>query len=336
MLTKRQNMIETVRGGNPDRFVNQYEALVCQPESIFGMIFDDPVLAGNPLPGPGMIVKNGWGITLHWPDYVPGPMPLHDEDHTVLKDISRWREFVKGPPLDYPESEWAKYLPAVERINREEYFAAAFYVTGVFELTHFLMGIDNALVAMHTEPEAMKELIDYITEWEVGYAQVLCDHFKPDCLFHHDDWGSHTNSIMSPEMFEEFFVPAYKKIYGTYKQNGVELVIHHNDSYSANLVPQMIEMGIDVWQGCVSTNNVPELVKTYGGSISFMGDIDNGIVDKEDWTREEIAREVRRACETNGKHYFIPCAAMGGPMSIYPGVYDTISEEIDKMSKELF
>ena len=27
MLTKRQNFLETIRGGNPDRFVNQYEFL---------------------------------------------------------------------------------------------------------------------------------------------------------------------------------------------------------------------------------------------------------------------------------------------------------------------
>ena len=28
MLTKRQNFLETIKGGNPDRFVNQYEFLV--------------------------------------------------------------------------------------------------------------------------------------------------------------------------------------------------------------------------------------------------------------------------------------------------------------------
>lgn len=27
MLTKRQNLLETIRGGKPDRFVQQYEAL---------------------------------------------------------------------------------------------------------------------------------------------------------------------------------------------------------------------------------------------------------------------------------------------------------------------
>ena len=37
--------------------------------------------------------------------------------------------------------------------------------------------------------------------------------------------------FLSPEMFREFFVPAYKKIYGFWKENGVELIVHHSDSY---------------------------------------------------------------------------------------------------------
>jgi hypothetical protein len=98
----------------------------------------------------------------------------------------------------------------------------------------------------------------------------------------------------------------------------------------------MIEMGIDIWQGCSSTNNVPKLVKQFGGQISFMGDIDNGVVDREDWSRGVVAQEVRRACETNGKLYFIPNTTMGGPVSTFPGVYDAVTEEIDKMTKEMF
>lgn len=336
MLTKRQNMIETIRGGNPDRFVKQYEALACQPDNMFGMIMADPVWTGNPMAGPGMTVVNGWGVTIQWPEGVPGPFPVHTEDAKVIKDITKWRDVIKSPPLDYPESEWAKYIPAVEAVDREEYFATCFIAPGIFEQTHYLMGVDSALMALYEEPEAMKELIEYITNWELGYAEVLCEHFKPDCIFHHDDWGSHNSSFMSPKMFKEFFVEPYKKIYGYYKDHGVELIVHHSDAYGANLVPYMIEMGIDVWQGCVTTNNVPELVKEYGGKISFMGDIDNGVVDREDWTQEIIASEVKRACETNGKNYFIPCSAMGGPMSTYPGVYEAIDEEIEKMSKEMF
>ena len=44
MLTKRQNVIETMKGGNPDRFVNQYEA--------FHIAFH-PFLSASPMPVPG-------------------------------------------------------------------------------------------------------------------------------------------------------------------------------------------------------------------------------------------------------------------------------------------
>ena len=126
-------------------------------------------------------------------------------------------------------------------------------------------------------------------------------YVKPDCLFHHDDWGSQINSFLAPEMFAEFIVPAYKRLYGFYKENGVELIIHHNDSFSANLVPYMIEMGIDVWQGCMTTNNTPELVKQYGGQLTFMGDLDNGLLD-QDWSEELIAKKWSGV--SNGKLYF--------------------------------
>jgi hypothetical protein len=44
MLTKRENLLETIRGGNPDRFVNGYEPfeLIWDPITLKngGLIFD--------------------------------------------------------------------------------------------------------------------------------------------------------------------------------------------------------------------------------------------------------------------------------------------------------
>lgn len=40
MLTKRQNLIETIRGGNPDRFVKQYEFLNMIMEIPLGVEFN--------------------------------------------------------------------------------------------------------------------------------------------------------------------------------------------------------------------------------------------------------------------------------------------------------
>jgi hypothetical protein len=84
------------------------------------------------------------------------------------------------------------------------------------------------------------------------------------------------------------------------------------------------------------SNNVPELIKKYGGKISFMGDIDNKEMDFEGWTREDCRKAARRACSSCGSMYFIHCITQGGPGSVYPGAYAVLTEEIDKYSEEVF
>ena len=328
MLTKRQNMVETMTGGKPDRFVKGYEALalVLTPYSRT----NSQVVKGGPP------IVNNWGVTIAYPDNAPGPFPVHDAEHIVIKDIERWRDYVTPPSLDLPENAWAEVIAEVEKIDRNEYFVAPFIAPGVFEQSHYLLEITNCLTAFYTNPDEMHEIIDMIADWEVRLAEQVCKHIKPDALFHHDDWGSQTSSFISPAMFEEFLLPAYKKIYGYYKAHGVQCIVHHSDSYGENLVPYMIDMGMDVWQGCMSTNNISEIIKKYGGKLTIMGGIDNGKVDRENWSREVIHDEVFRVCREYGPKHFIPCTTMGDPASIYPGVYDTVMEEIDKASEEMF
>ncbi len=329
MLTKKQNLIETMKGGNPDRFVNQYEA--------FAMIVGSPFGEHNPAPKRGELnVVNAWGIKKSWPENVPGAFPVHDAESIVCKDITNWREYVKAPNVVYPAEAWKPYIEKAAAVDRNEQFVTAFIAPGIFEQCHYLLEIQECLINFYEEPEAMHELIDYITDWELAYAEELCKYLKPDAIFHHDDWGSQISTFLSPEMFEEFFLPAYKKVYGYYKEHGVELIIHHSDSYAATLVPYMIEMGIDIWQGVMNSNNIPELIKKYGGQITFMGGVDSAAVDYEGWTKEVVHKEVERACRECGKHYFIPNASQGLPMSTFPGVYEALSEEIDNMSKVMF
>ena len=329
MLTKRQNLLETIHGGSPDRYVNQYEA--------FAMLIANPYAVNNGMPeyGKGPVV-NAWGVTNVWPEGTPGGFPLHDEAHIVCKDITQWKKYVHAPRLDYSAEEWEPFIKMAEEVDRKEYFATQFVAPGIFEQCHHLQEIQNCLINFFEEPEYTKELIDYLTEWELEYAEKICRYIKPDALFHHDDWGSQDSTFISPDMFREFLVPAYKKIYGYYKSHGVELIVHHSDSYAATLVPDMIDMGIDIWQGVMTTNNIPSLIEKYGGKITFMGGIDSASVDRPGWTKELVAQEVRKACEACGTKFFIPNTSQGLAISTFPGVYEAVSEEIDKMSKELF
>jgi len=329
MLTAKQNMQEVVRGGSPERYVNQYEALALlfYPFAMFS--------GGRPERG-GPDIVNAWGVTYSFPKNVPGGFPVHTPDKIVVKDIERWADYVKAPPLKYSDEQWAIAKAMYDEVDGTQAYKAAFIAPGIFEQTHHLCEISNALSYYITNPDEMHGLIDLLTDWELELAEGICKYLKPDALFHHDDWGTEKSTFLSPDMFAEFFVEPYKKIYGYYHDHGVELVVHHCDSFAATLVPHMIEMGIDVWQGCMESNDVPALVKKYGGKISFMGGIDNKSVEFTGWSQEDARRAVRKACDSCGSKYFIPCIVQGGPGSVFDGVYMALAEEIDKYSMEVF
>ena len=329
MLTKRQNLLETIRGGNPDRFVKQYEAFAMQIPNGFSI--------HNPAPKPGQLnVVNAWGVTRSWPAGMPGAFPVHTPDKIVIKDIENWREYLKVPQVKYDAKVWEPFIAAAEAVDRNEYFVTSAVFPGIFEQCHYLTEIQNCLMAFYEYPDEMHELIDMITEWELAYAAEICKYLKPDAIFHHDDWGSQISTFISPEMFHEFYTPAYKKIYGYYKEHGVQLIVHHSDSFAATLVPEMIEMGIDIWQGVMTTNNIPELIKKYGGQISFMGGIDSATIDFPGWTEEDVKKQVERCLAEHGKHYFIPGASLGLATSNHPGVYECTAKWIDEGSKKYF
>ena len=164
MLTRRQNLLETIRGGHPDRYVNQYEAL--------GMLFGNPYTAASPNAEYGKPpVKNAWGVTMVWPEGTPGGFPIHDEEHIVCKDITHWRDYVKAPRLDYSDAEWEPFIAEAEKVDRNEYFVTQFIAPGLFEQCHHLQEIQNALINFYEEPECTHELIEYLTEWELQYAE---------------------------------------------------------------------------------------------------------------------------------------------------------------------
>ena len=332
MLTARENMLEVIKGGNPDRVVNQYEAL--------SLTFNAFTMS-DPFAEKGTTAEtakpNKWGIYNAFPENTPGQFPVQDDAHLVIKDIENWQDYVKVPDVRHlPEELWAAAKGMYDAVDKTKSIASVFVAPGLFEQCHHMATIEEVLIAMYESPDELKDLIKALTEFELELADEICTRIKPESIFHHDDWGSQKSTFMSPAMFEEFFAEPYQQIYGYYHQHGVDLVVHHSDSYAATLVPAMIDMGIDVWQGAFSTNDIPELIKKYGGKISFMGGIENCLVDFADWSEENNRNVIRKTIEECGNKYFIPCIAQGGPGSVFPGVYKSMWDEIDKYNIEKY
>ena len=178
MLTIRENLAETMRGGNPDRFVKQYEFLE--------VILEVP---GLTMATPGATIKNEWGVTFSWPEDQIGAFPVHDDEHRLLKDVTRWKEVIKAPPVELADAQWAPAIEHANAVDRNEKYVAAFIAPGLFEMTHHMMGMEDAMMALYEEPECMHELINFLADHEIKRAAQVIKHIHPDACFHHDGLG---------------------------------------------------------------------------------------------------------------------------------------------------
>lgn len=330
MLTKKQNFLETLKpNGDPDRLVNDYE--------FAKTIMIDPLMRytrGHRQKG--VTNKDRWGTTYTWPESQAFAFPTEDE--LVCPDVARWKETVTVPDLVAACSDpalWEDAKAAAAEVDRDEYLVMSFMGTGVWEQAHNLMGISNLCMALYEEPEATLELLEAIGEYRFQYAKLLVDNLHPDIIISHDDWGSKNSLFISPAMWREYVKPQYEKMYQYMKEHGV-IIMHHSDSFCEPLVEDMVEMGIDVWQGVLNTNDIVKLQKQLDGRMTLMGGIDS-IIDRPDSTEEEIRAEVRKVCETYGPGgHFIPSITYGLAGTIFSHVNPILNDEIARYNKEVY
>ena len=232
MLTVRENLLETIRAGSPDRFVRQFEFLKMtgSPYSLYDR---------SPRRGEYNVV-NAWGITRSFPESAPGASPVHTPDKVVIKDITRWRDYVHAPMVKWSDEEWEPFVEAAEKIDRAEYFVSASVAPGIFEQCHHLGEIRQTLANLTEHPDYMHDLIRYLTDFELRLADELCAHVRPDALFLCDDWGAQLSAPLSPAVFDDFCLEPYRELYRFYRSRGVKLIVHHSGDCAAALVPAMV------------------------------------------------------------------------------------------------
>ena len=329
MLSKKDNFLETVRGGKPDRFVKQYEGCTMVP--------GDPVnfyVRGDR--HPGMAPKRDrFGTLILWPEGEPGAVP--DPNDKIIHDVETWKDVLKIPDLIAGadiEEDWAPYLERCAQVDREETLLMTFAPTGIFERMHFIMGFEDTLMNFLLEPELMADLAMALGEYRYNGYKLMVKYAHPDAILSHDDFGSKTQLFVPPDSWREILKPAYRKGYDFLHDNGV-VIIHHSDSYCDSIIEDLVDLHIDVWQGVLPQNDIPKLQKQLAGRMTLMGGIDAAIVDREDSTEEEIRTEVRRACDeyAAGGH-FIPCITYGALGTIYPQADKFIDDEIDRFNHE--
>ncbi len=320
-MNQRQNFIETIKWGSPEYLCTDFGPLVMVREP-GAKVFDSEN-------------RDLWGVKWGVSEYEECRKPCVLPGYDVITDIRKWREQIILPDLSSGSFDYKKAGEEAARIDRSEKMVCLACSGGTFERSHFLLGFENCLADMLLEPELMGELMDAITDLRIELLRRTYDAVRYEAIFFHDDWGSKHSLFFKPETWRELIKPREKRIIDAVKGfgGGNVIYIHHSDTFLEPLIPEMIEIGIDVWQGCIPQNDIVKLQKEYRGKIAFMGGIDVAKIDRPDYDETEIRAEVRRAIDTyapNGG--FIPGIPSGA--ALYEGVQRIYMDEVAKYASE--
>ena len=294
------------------------------------------VVRGNTFHERPPFVQDGidwFGVPWKREDNINALAPDHTKD-PILEDICDWREVVKFPDLDAWDWERVEELDHISQWDREHQVVDMMIYNGPFERLHTLMGFENALCALLTDPDEVKAFLEVFMEWKCKLIEKIHTYYHPDVIMFHDDYGTQTNMFFSPEVWREFFKPQLKKAVDKTHELGMIFELH-SCGFMEQIVPEFAEIGVDSWQG-QEINDIPKLKAVTGNKLAyhttpqyqdFEGAYLSGTLT-EDFIRSRIRKSV--SVNAKGGNYM--------PMPL-PGNQwwrDIMIDEIEKCGKDVF
>lgn len=285
-MTLRENAMAILNRQQPDFYGDLMNAIE---------LIADPILMGDLPPQDGEEHLDSWGTAYIFKPGAPGPHPHVTDENAVIKDIEDWEASVKVPSLD--QYDWTMAKKQAEAVDRKEKFVGFFCAGGLFERSHHLMGMENALVNYLEYPDEMAALLRVIADYKISVIKMAAEQIHPDIIFYHDDWGTKLNLFLPPRVWREIIKPLQKEIADTIHECGM-IYMHHADCICQPIVTDMVEIGVDIWQGTIAQNDIVEIQRITEGKLAMVGGIDGPKIDIENITEEQIRAEVRRAIDT--------------------------------------
>ncbi len=141
----------------------------------------------------------------------------------------------------------------------------------LFERAWSLVGMEQLMIWLMMEPDFINDLLDRITEYNIKVIEQGAAIGGLDAVHFGDDWGAQNGLLISPEMWRAFIKPRFAKTCQRAKELGL-LVSHHCCGKVEELIPDMIEAGVDVFDPFQpEVMDIWALHKNYTGKIAFWG-----------------------------------------------------------------
>ena len=172
-------------------------------------------------------------------------------------------------PELYEESAW------VLKNFKEEYWIVGVTVTTIFETAWALRGYERMLSDFALQPEIAEQILDIPYHYHLTAAKKLTQ-MGVDMIWIGDDVGAQNNMIISPKMWRRFFKPRMANFIAELKAINPQVkVAYHSDGLIYPIIPDLIEIGLDVLNPIQPASMDPvKLKQEYGDRLCFWGSMD--------------------------------------------------------------
>ncbi|HHV63367.1 MAG TPA: hypothetical protein GXX51_12120 [Firmicutes bacterium] len=233
---------------------------------------------------------------------IPGSMYHFSKIVHPMQHFSTPKEVEDYPlPLEMLSHERSdKVAQEVHAYHKRGLAVAAAMEMTIFELSWYLRGMEELLIDLYTNSPLAQALLDKITDFRCRmgamYVKAGVDIVKLG-----DDVGTQKAMLMSPEMWRTWLKPRLRKVIETLKSANPDiLVFYHSDGYIEPIIPELIEIGVDILNPlqpeCLDQASIKQ---KFGDRLAFWGGI--GTQTIMPWgTPQEVKDTVRQTIEVLG------------------------------------
>ena len=238
----------------------------------------------------------------------------------VLKtgqSIPQFLEFPVKTRLDFKQM-MARHDPALparypanwdelKRSWAERDFPLGLSCLGFFGTVRGWMGLENCLLAFHDDPALVREMMEFIADFDVQLIRRALSEVSFDYAVFWEDMAYRNGPLISPRHFREFMVPAYRRVVDVLRASGIEIVMVDSDGNIDELIPLWLDVGVNCfWPLEVAAGMDPvALRKRYGKDAILVGAIDKRALSKDKRAVEhEVMSKVPQLIRDGG---FLPC-----------------------------
>ena len=188
----------------------------------------------------------------------------------------------------------------VIRQYQDEYWIAGVTVTTIFETAWALRGLEQMLIDLVEDPALAERILDIPFRYHLRAAKRLVG-MGVDMIWTGDDVGAQNSMMVSPKTWRRFLKPRMAEFIAALKaiNPGVKLA-YHSDGCIEPIIPELIEIGVDILNPIQPRSMDPALLKRkYGDKLCFWGTIDEQFT-LPFGTPGDVRREILGRIETVG------------------------------------